>query len=141
MGKPSARSLLYRLIEAGQLARRALLVPLIDRGLKAGDDAVLLLLRDNAVEGENELCAALGLGRGLLEPRLARLRQHGLVERRAVGSALVPMLLLTERGRRVGDLLAERWSALEQALLAGTRRKHRRALRRTLARFVGALRP
>jgi hypothetical protein len=46
MSKPSASSTLYRLIEAGQLAHQALLVPLVERGLEAGDDAVLFILAE-----------------------------------------------------------------------------------------------
>jgi DNA-binding MarR family transcriptional regulator len=140
MGTPSTRSILYRLIEAGQLARQALLVPLVERGLEAGDDAVLLLLRDAPLAGEAELCAALGLERAVLEPRLVRLRHHGLIERRAVGARLVPMLVLTDRGRRIGNSLAAKWSALEDTLLAGMRRKERRSLRKRLGRVVAALR-
>jgi DNA-binding MarR family transcriptional regulator len=140
MGTPNARSILYRLIEAGQLARQALLVPLIERGLEAGDDAVLLLLRDEPVASEADLCAALGLERAALQPRLERLAHHGVIERRAVGSRLVPMLVLTDRGRRIGDSLAAKWSTLERAMLAGLRRKERRDLRKRLGRVVETLR-
>ena len=44
MSRPSSRSTLYRLIEAGQLAHRALLLPLSERGLEPGDDAILFEL-------------------------------------------------------------------------------------------------
>ena len=57
MSRPSATSTLYRLIEAGQLAHKALLVPLVERGLQAGDDAVLFVLgaRNGATPRENQL--------------------------------------------------------------------------------------
>ncbi len=44
MAKPSSRSTLYRLIEAGQLAHQALLQPLVERGREPGDDAILFAL-------------------------------------------------------------------------------------------------
>lgn len=44
MSRPSSRSTLYQLIKAGQLAHRALLLPLSERGLEPGDDAILFEL-------------------------------------------------------------------------------------------------
>jgi DNA-binding MarR family transcriptional regulator len=88
MGKPKARSILYRLIEAGQLTRKALLVPLLERGLEPGDDAVLFLLHDQLGASEVDIAAALGMEHPALEERLSRLREHDLVSRRAIGPEL-----------------------------------------------------
>ena len=140
MGKPKARSILYRLIEAGHLARKALLVPLVERGLEPGDDAVLFLLRDQRGATEAELVVALGIDAAILEPRLARLRDRNLIDRRAVGPDLAPGLALTERGERIRDILAGHWSMLEEALLAEVDKKQRKALRTTLARMIELLR-
>src|SRR5262245_55172346 len=85
MGKPKARSILYRLIEAGQLTRRALLVPLIERGLEPGDDAVLFLLYDRLGASDAELGDALAIDHAALMMRVDRLVAHDLVERRAIG--------------------------------------------------------
>ncbi len=63
MSKPSASSTLYRLIEAGQLAHQALLVPLVERGLEAGDDAMLFVLSSKRGATEDELAAELGMPR------------------------------------------------------------------------------
>ncbi len=141
MGKPKARSILYQLIEAGQLARKALLVPLVERGLEPGDDAVLFLLRrgDRAAT-EADLLAALGVERGILEPRLLRLKDHDLIDRRAIGPDLAPGLALTDRGERIRELLVGHWSMLEEALLADVNRKDRKVLRKALARMVELLR-
>ncbi len=139
MGKPKARSILYRLIEAGLLTRRALLVPLTERGLEAGDDAVLLLLHDRLGASDVDLENALTLEHGALTARIDRLVAHDLVERRAIGPTLTPGLALTERGERVREVLSGNWSNLEDALLEDLPKKQRRRLRKTLGRFIQLL--
>lgn len=139
MGKPRLRSVLYRLIEAGQLARHALLVPLEARGLEAGDDAILFLLRDRLGAGETDIGAALGTSPEALAPRLRRLHHRGLIEPRAVGATLAPGFALTPEGERLRRTLEENWDQLEDALVGELTRKKRRGLRRMLERFVTLL--
>lgn len=139
MSTPSPRSTLYRLIEAGQLAHKALQAPLRERGLEPGDDAVLFALGRSGT-GEAELASALGLGAEQLEPRLSRLMERDLVRRQAVGPELTPGLALTDRGTRIRDALAEHWSELEEALLGDLKKKRRKALAETLGRIVELLR-
>jgi DNA-binding MarR family transcriptional regulator len=139
MSKPSARSTLYRLIEAGQLAHKALLVPLLERGLEPGDDAVLFVL-GRAGTTEAELGAELGLEGEALERRVQRLCERELVARQAVGPELQPGLALTERGERIKDILAGNWEELENALLGELKKKQRKRLGDTLKRFVELLR-
>ena len=109
MTKPEARSTLYRLIEAGQLAHKALLVPLLDRGLEAGDDAVIFVLHAQLGAGEERLAHELGIEPDLLHPRINRLIERDIIVRQAVGPDLVPGLSLTERGERIGEVLAANW--------------------------------
>ena len=99
MSRPSSRSTLYRLIEAGQLAHKALLLPLLERGLEPGDDAILFELGRSGTT-EAELAAELGLSGEALDTRLTRLFERDLVTRQAVGPELAPGVALTERGRR-----------------------------------------
>jgi DNA-binding MarR family transcriptional regulator len=139
MSKPSARSTLYRLIEAGQLAHKALLVPLLERGLEPGDDAVLFVL-GRAGTTEAELGVELGLEGEALERRVQRLCERELVARQAVGPELQPGLALTERGERIKDILAGNWEELENALLGELKKKQRKRLGDTLKRFVELLR-
>lgn len=140
MGKPDARSVLYRLIEAGQLTRKALLVPLLERGLQPGDDAVLFLLHDQLGAREADLAEALGLDAEALEERIGRLAERDLVARRAIGPELERGLALTERGEKLHELLTENWKELEEALLGELSKKQRKSLRRTLGRFIDLLR-
>ena len=140
MSKPKARTTLYRLIEAGQLARRALLVPLLDRGLEPGDDAVIFALQSSPGMAETELAEELEVDAATLEPRLARLAQHDIVSRRAIGPGPMPGLALTERGERICEVLSANWEQLEAALFDELDDKKRKGLDKALRRFVELLR-
>jgi DNA-binding MarR family transcriptional regulator len=117
MSKPKARSTLYRLIEAGQLTHKALLVPLIERGLEPGDDAVLFILHNQLGATEADLAGELGIADDALRTRIERLIERDLIARKAIGPDLGPGLALTELGK-----------------------KDRKALAKTLERFVELLR-
>lgn len=140
MSRPQARSTLYRLIEAGQLAHKALLVPLLDRGLEPGDDAVIFVLHAELGGNEEHLAAELGIPTDALMPRLDRLIERDIIVRQAVGPQLVPGLALTERGERVREVLAANWEQLEEALFADLPAKKRKGLSKALKRFVELLR-
>jgi DNA-binding MarR family transcriptional regulator len=139
MSRPSPSSTLYRLIEAGQLAHKALLVPVRERGLEPGDDAVLFILA-RAGTSEAELAGQLGQTDDQLHARIARLLERDVIRRQAVDPELTPGLALTERGLRIRDALAEHWAELEEALLGDLKKKKRRQLSETLERFINLLR-
>lgn len=139
MSRPTARSSLYRLIEAGQLAHQALLLPLRERGLEPGDDAVLFELARSGTT-ETALADQLGLPPDAMAARADRLIERGLVTRQAVGPHLAPGLALTERGRRIRTLLADHWAQLEEALMGELKPKSRKKFAATLKRFVILLR-
>lgn len=138
MSKPSPSSVLYRLIAAGQLAHKALLVPLVERGLEPGDDAVLFELGRSGTT-EQALADELGLPLESLLARLGRLVDRGLIERRAVGPELVPGVALTERGLRIRNSLADHWAQLEEALLGELKPKQRKKFGQILRRFTELL--
>ena len=137
MTKPEARSTLYRLIEAGQLARKALLVPLLDRGL---EDAVIFVLHAELGASEAALAEQLGLDPEALQPRLDRLIERDIIARQAIGPDLLPGVALTERGARIREVLAANWEQLEEALFADLDQKKRKGLSKALKRFVELLR-
>jgi DNA-binding MarR family transcriptional regulator len=139
MSRPSSRSTLYRLIEAGQLAHKALLLPLMERGLEPGDDAVLFELGRSGTT-EAELAAELGLSEVALTTRLSRLLDRELVTRQAVGPELAPGIALTERGVRIRNGLVDHWTQLEEALMGELKPKQRKKLGDRLKRFVELLR-
>jgi len=139
MSRPSSRSTLYRLIEAGQLAHKALLLPLMERGLEPGDDAILFELARSGTT-EAALAAELGLSIDALNTRLSRLLERDIVTRQAVGPELAPGVALTERGVRIRNGLADHWTQLEEALLGELKPKQRKKLAERLKRFVDLLR-
>src|SRR5690606_19715383 len=111
MAKPSSRSALYRLIEAGQLAHKAVLLPLVEKGLEPGDDAVLFELARSGTT-EAALAAELGMTGDALSGRLDRLADRGIVIRQAVGPLLEPGIALTERGTRIRNGLTDHWAQI-----------------------------
>lgn len=138
MSRPSPRSTLYRLIEAGQLAHKALLLPLLERGLEPGDDAILFELGRSGTT-EAALAGRFGVAEDALADRLARLIERELVTRQAVGPELAPGVALTERGVRIRNGLADHWAQLEEALMGELKPKHRKRLGDHLKRFVELL--
>jgi DNA-binding MarR family transcriptional regulator len=139
MSRPSSRSTLYRLIEAGQLAHKALLAPLLERGLEPGDDAILFELGRSGTT-EAALAAELELTEAALAARLTRLIDRELVNRQAVGPELAPGVALTERGLRIRNGLADHWTQLEEALMGELKPRQRKKLADHLKRFVALLR-
>ncbi|SMQ71075.1 DNA-binding transcriptional regulator, MarR family [Devosia lucknowensis] len=139
MSRPSSRSALYRLIEAGQLAHKALLVPVLEKGLEPGDDAILFVL-GRAGTTERDLADELGMTPDLLSGRLERLASRDFITRQAVGPELEPGIALTERGVRIRNSLADHWSQLEEALLGELKSKQRKKFAEALGRFVDLLR-
>ena len=131
MPKPSLT--LLALIEAGQHAHRALLRPLVERGLEAGDDAILLLLGVDAVT-ESDLEDGTGMAFEAIEQRIDRLVTREFVVRTAGGFAL------TERGARFRERLVEAWDETELALTRSLKKKQRKRLARLLVDFAGSMR-
>ena len=132
MAKPRNRSTLYRLIEAGQLAHRAFLAPMRERGLQPGDDALLLILAERKATSE-ELAAEAGVAAERLSPLLQRLIDRGLIERTPTA------LRLTARGAKVEAWLAAHWASLETLVTHGLGKKQRARLNRQLAEIAELL--
>lgn len=139
MPKHAAKTTLYKLIEAGHLARQKLLVPLTARGLEVGDDAILFAIDEDAGVPEKQLAAMTGLNEIALEMRLVRLSDDGVIFRVAVGPKLQPGARLTERGKQIAGILQENWRELEQALTGELEHSDKKALRKILKRFVNLL--
>lgn len=140
MSKNPSASTLYRLIEAGHLARQALLAPLAARGLEAGDDAVLLGLADTGGATIDALADFTGLDAETLAPILSRLEDRGLLLRLAVGPEMEPGARLSQQGHITRQSIEEHWRHLETVLaedLGGKRQKH---LRKGLKRIIQLLR-
>ena len=140
MSKNPSASTLYRLIEAGHLARQALLAPLAARGLEPGDDAVLLGLAEPGGATLEALSGFTGIEADSLDAILRRLEDKGLLLRLAVGPEMEPGARLSQQGHMARQSIEEHWKHLETVLaedLGGKRQKH---LRKGLKRIIQLLR-
>lgn len=140
MSKPSSNSTLYLLIETGQLAHRTLSLPLLERGLEPGDDALLFVIADRKGAMDAELAKQMGISTEVLQPRLERLVERDMLVRQAVGPDLQPGVALTERGERMRSFLLENWNNLEDALFGELKKKKRKGMKKMLRRLSDLLR-
>lgn len=139
MSKPPTASTLYRLIEAGHLARQALMAPLQARGLEAGDDAVLLGIADPEGVPMSTLEAFTGIAGEPLETILRRLEDKGLLLRLAVGPEMVPGARLSQQGQATRAAIEDHWRQLEDTIAADLGKKTRKSLRTGLKRIITLL--
>lgn len=139
MSRSATGSTLYRLIQAGHLARQALLAPLATRGLEAGDDAILLGLADAGGVAMEALTEFTGLDHDQLGPRLARLEDRGLLLRLAVGPEMEPGARLSQQGHQMRQAIEEHWAQLEQTIAQDLGDKRHKHLRKGLKRIVALL--
>ena len=114
-------------------------MPVLEKGLEPGDDAVLFVLGRSGTK-EADLASELGLPLDALAIRIQRLAERDLVTRQAVGPLLEPGLALTDRGTRIRNSLADHWAQLEEALLGELKPKQRKRFTGALGRFVDLLR-
>jgi DNA-binding MarR family transcriptional regulator len=139
MSKPSRHSTLYRLIQAGQLAHKALMEPLIERGLEPGDDALLFVLAARKGATEEVLAEQTGVSLAALNIRIERLIERDLLVRQAVGPELSAGVALTERGERMRQFLLDNWKNLEEALFGELKKKQKKQMGEVLKRFTDLL--
>ena len=133
------KTTLYRLINAGHIARQAMLVPLQTHGLEAGDDAMLFGLSKPKGATENHLRQLTGLGIVALDARLDRLAKLGILERLAIGNKLLPGARLTAKGTDIARIVTANWQQVDEALIGELNDKDRKQLRRILKRFITLL--
>ena len=133
--------MLYRLIEAGQMARHTLLRPLGELGGEAGDDAIILALPKSGPLATEMVCAGTGLDADSLEPRLQRLLDLGLVSRVEIEAEgeLIPAIVLSVKGSEVRKKLCAHWQELENALMGELKPKQQRRLEAIMSRFADLL--
>lgn len=139
MHKKIFHSTLYHLIEAGQLARLALLRPLTEYGLHGGDDALILAMKKHKKISDNQICHMTGLTPQTLQPRLDRLIALGIVERKTLGTELTPGSKMTKKGRVIRKKLIAHWRELEDALMHDLPQENKTQLRHTIKRFADLL--
>ena len=116
MGFDPGQTTLYRLLDAAQRSRRALLAPLAPYGLLAGDDAVLMCLAREQRPSYATLQALTGLKPSALHGRLERLGAAGLVRIGTPSEEEPAQIVLTDEGSDIANDLFELWRALDGEL-------------------------
>lgn len=139
MPKNPTKTATYQMIEAGQLARAALVRPLVELGLEAGDDALIFALERETTLADTELAAITGLPPAQLLPRLDRLIRLDLITRADAVETGPSGSRLTEKGADLRDKLMRNWQELDKALLGELKPKHQKRIKKILGRFVGLL--
>ncbi len=139
MPKSPTKTATYQLIEAGQLARAALVRPLAELGLEAGDDALIFALDRDQNLSDADLADLTGLNLTQLLPRLDRLIRLDLITRAEVSETGASGSRLTEKGAALRQKLIKGWQEMDEALLGELKPKHRKKIKKILARFAGLL--
>lgn len=139
MPKKIAHSTLYQLIEAGHMARTALLQPLQAFGLNPGDDAVILAMKNKQITTDHQLCDLVGLTPRGLQPRLDRLQALSFIQRVSHGKHFSPATKLTKSGRKIRKKLIAHWGELENSLMDDLSHKDKKQLRHIMRRFTDLL--
>lgn len=135
----TAQTTIYRLIAAGQLARQALVLPLAEWDLQAGDDAIILDLAEQGPATRTDLGHATGLNGAQLDALMVRLCNLDLVETLKGEDTAEPLWCLTPKGQSAANHLRQTWQQLEEALTGELSATKHKKLRRTLKRFVELL--
>ncbi len=139
MQKAIEKTTLYKLINAGHLARQTMLVPLFELGLTAGDDAILFALNEPNGVSVFELSQITGLNNKALEIRLNKLEKFKLLTQEKQISETADIIKLTTKGVEVCDILIANWQQLDDALIGELSAKKRKSLKNILKRFVKLL--
>lgn len=115
------------------------MVPLLERGLEPGDDALLFVLAARKGATEENLAEQTGVSLDALNARIERLIERDLLVRQAVGPELAAGVALTERGERMRKFLLDNWNNLEEALFGELKKKQKKRIGDVLKRFTDLL--
>jgi len=139
MANEATKTIIYDLINAGHLARHAMLLPLADLGLLAGDDAIIFALSNESGASKENISQATGLENSALESRLNRLEKLGVVIQSELEENANANIILSKKGNDICDILNANWQQLDQALIGELSDSKRKNLSSTLNRFIKLL--
>jgi DNA-binding MarR family transcriptional regulator len=129
-----------QLATAARLARTALSARLIELGLYAGQDRILLALQEEEGVTPGRLAARLGVRAPTIAKAVGRLQEQGFVERRSSpGDGRQTRIHLTGNGRGVLEAIGAAVEETGRRALAGFDRKERKRLRKFLGRLEANL--
>lgn len=129
------KTLVFRLIAAGHMARRAVQEPLSANGLEPGDDAILIALSVLSDISAQDLLEATGMDVEDLARRLRLMDQKGLV------AASADEIVLTEAGTQLASRLMDVWQDVDELVSASVSAPMLRTMRKSLKRISETLVP
>ncbi len=140
MSKDDKAAALYRLQSVARLSRTVLATRLLDLGLYAGQDAVMLQLAANDGQTPGVLAQKLSVRPPTVTKTIARLQSQGFVVKRASETdQRQSHVYLTEAGLEAIKAIEKSLRKTEKDMLRGLDKKERKTFLKTLARIEGNL--
>lgn len=135
MSKDSQAVILYRLQSVARLTRTALATRLLELGLYAGQDAVMLQLAAEDGLSPGVLAQRLGVRPPTITKTITRLQAQGFVAKRASETdQRQAHVFLTDAGNEAIRAIEKSIRKTEKDILKGLDKKERKALVKMLAR-------
>ncbi|WP_265518630.1 MarR family winged helix-turn-helix transcriptional regulator [Nitratireductor luteus] len=140
MAKSSKGTVISRLQSAARLSRTALAEKLLDQGLYAGQDKIMLALFQENGQTPSELAAKLGVRPPTITKTINRLAAQGFLEKRASEQdARRAHVFLTENGEQAIRAIEKSVRKTEKQALKSLDKKEQKALVKLLARIEANL--
>ncbi|MCV0393977.1 MAG: MarR family transcriptional regulator [Rhizobiaceae bacterium] len=142
MAKSGKGLAMTRLNSAARLSRTALAARLQAHGFYAGQDQVMLALRDEDGQTPGQLAGRLGVRPPTITKTINRLQAQGFLDKRASDTdARQAKVHLTETGREAIRSIEKAVRKSEKQALRGFDKKDQKTLAKLLARLEANLNP
>ncbi len=140
MARPDRTATMSRLHSAARSARTALAARLLAHGFYAGQDQIMLALKEEDGQTPGKLAGRLGVRPPTITKTINRLQAQGFLEKRpSDADARQAHIHLTELGRGTIRAIEKSVRKTEKQALKGLDKKEQKALFRMLARIEANL--
>jgi DNA-binding MarR family transcriptional regulator len=140
MAKAAKGTLIGRLQSAARQSRTALAARLLQHGLYAGQDQIMLALHDTDGQTPGNLAARLGVRPPTITKTINRLQTQGFVARQASeADSRQAHVFLTDAGRDAIRLIEKSLRKTEKQAFRGLDKKEQKALLKVLLRIEANL--
>lgn len=140
MAKAAKGALLGRLQAAARQSRTALASRLLETGLYAGQDQIMIALSDADGQTPGSLATRLGVRPPTITKTINRLQAQGFLERKASDEdSRQAHIFLTESGRDAIRTIEKSLRKTEKLALRGLDKKEQKALMKMLSRIEANL--
>jgi len=140
MSKAAKGEMLGRLQSAARQSRTALAARLLQTGLYAGQDQIMMALADEDGQTPGGLASRLGVRPPTITKTINRLQAQGFLDRRASDAdSRQAHIFLTDSGREAIRVIEKSLRKTEKQALRGLDKKEQKALLKMLARIEANL--